>query len=182
MARDKWSSIPQFPTAHYEVTVAWRSVERQLEGLAQGAPLVLDPDYQRAHVWTEQQQRAYIKYVLAGGECGRNITWNSLGWPNSSKPVELVDGKQRLTAVRRFIAGEIPAYGRLYEPKDNLSISIHFNFRVCSLDREDVLRLYLNINGGGTPHTAEELAKVRSLLVDEGCRRLLAPGGAGLHE
>ena len=29
---------------------------------------------------------------------------------------------------------------------------------------EDILRLYLNINGGGTPHTQDELDRVRVML------------------
>ena len=42
---------------------------------------------------------------------------------------------------------------------------INFNFQVCQIEnRADILRLYLNINAGGTPHTKEELDKVRVLL------------------
>lgn len=40
-----------------------------------------------------------------------NITWNAPGWPAGDAPIELVDGKQRLEAVRKFIRGDLEAYG-----------------------------------------------------------------------
>jgi hypothetical protein len=89
---ERWAEIPQLPRAHYEVTVAWHSIERQLIGLAGGCGLNLDPDYQRLHVWTEAQQVAYVEYILQGGEVGRNITWNADAWPLAKAPLELVDG------------------------------------------------------------------------------------------
>lgn len=40
-----------------------------------------------------------------------------------------------------------------------------FKFRICNLRTEaEVLRLYLAINAGGTPHTEEELNRVRRML------------------
>ena len=161
----RWANIPQFPRAHYEVDVPWNHIERSLTEFSGGVELRLDPDYQRMHVWTETQQSAYIEYVLRGGEVGRNLTWNALGWPSGLEPIELVDGKQRLEAVRKFIRGELEVFGQCYAPGDHLRFTqASFRFRVCSLDRADVLRLYLNINAGGTPHTLSELDRVRSLL------------------
>lgn len=164
--RLKWTKVPQLPRAHYEIDVSWHSLERQLEMLGDGCGLNLDPDYQREHVWTEAQQRAYVENILQGGEVGRNITWNAVRWPDTTAdPIELVDGKQRLEAVRKFIRGELSVFGMRYQEGDVLRMySSGFRFRVCSLDREGVLRLYLNINAGGTPHTADELARVRALL------------------
>lgn len=164
----RWASIPQLPQAHYEIDVMWHSLERQLEWLGQGGGLNLDPDYQRAHVWTEAQQRAYVEYILMGGEVARSITWNSVDWPDVAGPVELVDGKQRLESARKFIRGDLEVFGMRYVPGELLRLhQASFKFRVCSLDRTDVLRLYLNINAGGTPHTAAEIERVRRLLASE---------------
>lgn len=165
---DRWSKIPQFPRAHYEIDVPWGSIERSLVSFSEGVSLGLDPDYQRAHVWTEDQQRAYVAYVLQGGEVGRNITWNAPGWPSRMESIELVDGKQRLNAVRTFMRGDLEVFGMRYTHSDRLRLAgPGFRFRVCSLDRPGVLQLYLNINAGGTPHTADELNKVRALLASE---------------
>jgi hypothetical protein len=171
----KWKDIPQFPRAHYEVDVSWDFVEWHLGKWRESYGLALDPDYQRAHVWTEAQQIAYVEYVLAGGEVGKNITWNCMGWGSLDRtgPMELIDGKQRLEAVRAFMRGDLEVYGRRYVDGDALRWSAGFKWRVCSLStRADVLRLYLNINAGGTPHTPDEIERVRALLEHEsgGCR------------
>jgi ribosome modulation factor len=170
--RVRWYKVPQFPKAHYEVDVGWAYLERMLENWDETASghggLNMDPDYQRQHVWTREQQVAYVEYVLAGGEVGRNITWNSPDWMRGfQRPTELVDGKQRLEAVRSFLRGEFEAYGMTAGPDDRFDIHCGFKFRVCTMaSREDVLRLYLNINAGGTPHTAAEIDRVRGLLAE----------------
>ncbi len=168
MNPDKWRNIPQLPQAHYQVDVEWSWVETQLKGFQGSGGLNLDPDYQREHVWTPAQQVSYIEYILSGGEVGKVLTFNSPGWPNETgQPIELIDGKQRLEAVRAFIRGDILAYGMKYEPGDHLGSGARcrFHWRVCSLKtREEILRLYLNINAGGTPHTREEIDRVRGLL------------------
>lgn len=163
--------IPQFPRSHYEIDVSWDSLEHQLahwmERSGSIASLNLDPDYQREHVWTREQQINYIEYALRGGEVGRNITFNCPGWMSNWKgPFELVDGKQRLEAVRSFLRDEFRAFGYLCSEFDSLrSLNFSFRFRVCTIpDRAGILQLYLNINAGGTPHTEEELTRVRALL------------------
>ena len=172
----KWYKIPQFPMAHYEVDVGWDYLEDALESWSRridgNGGLDMSPEYQRGHVWTREQQIAYVEDVLAGGEIGRNITWNSPDWMRSwDRPTELVDGKQRIEAVRSFLRGEFTAYGKLSEAGDRFGHQCSFRFRVCSLtDRADILRLYLNINAGGTPHTAEEIDRVRALLASEAPR------------
>lgn len=171
----RFNDIPQFPRAHYEVDVAWRYVEETLTSWSDTTDgmggLDLSPDYQRAHVWTREQQVAYVEYQLRGGEVGKNIVFNSPDWGHGYKrPTELIDGKQRLEAVRAFLRGEFPVFGHLFsEYADKLPQGLTFRFRVCTLEsRAEVLQLYLNINAGGTPHTPEELDRVRALLLAVG--------------
>lgn len=163
-----FSDIPKFPSANYEVSAGWSHLESTLDLLNEEGQLDLDPDFQRAHVWTREQQIAYVEYILRGGEVAKNITFNCAGWPSSaSEPIVLVDGKQRLEAARAFLRGDLPAFGRKiseYEGKLN-SLIARFNFRICSLaTREEVLQLYLNINAGGTPHAEDEIQRVRDML------------------
>lgn len=167
----KFSDIPQLPSAYYEIDMPWSYVEEQIQDWlnppADMAVLNLDPDFQRAHIWTREQQIAYIEYMLMGGEVGRNLTFNHTNWNSSFKgKFEIVDGKQRLEAVRGFMRGDIPAFGQTidrYEDKPNITCG--FRFRITKLQtRAEILKLYLNINAGGTPHTNEELNKVRIML------------------
>ncbi len=163
-----FKDIPQFPKAHYKVSVDWGHLEAQLEELNAEGCLDLDPDFQRAHVWTEEQQIAYVEYVLRGGEVAKNLTFNAPGWPAShGVPIQLVDGKQRLEAARAFMRDDLKAFGHRYSEFEGRfrTIDIRFEFRICSLEtREEVLQLYLNINAGGTPHSAEEIERVRAML------------------
>lgn len=165
----RFDQIPQLPRAMFACDVPWGMLEEHLARWVDDG-LDLDPDYQRAHVWTSAQQIAYVEYMLRGGEVGRGVTFNCPGWLRGKrKRFELVDGKQRIEAVRAFLRGDIPAFGRLYaEYEDELSVDLSFRFRVCTLQtREEILTLYLNINAGGTPHSEEELNRVRAMLESE---------------
>lgn len=92
----RFQDIPQFTRdGNYEVDVSWEYLESHLENLASysSCPLVLDPDFQRAHVWTEAKQIAYIEFVLRGGKSSRILYWNCSTWMRDfTSPIELVDG------------------------------------------------------------------------------------------
>lgn len=164
-----FADIPQFPRAHYEVSVGWSYLEEHLA--KQDPQVVLEPDYQRGHVWTPAQQSAFVEYALMGGENSMVITTNCPGWMADFRgPYELVDGLQRVTAVLRFLRNEIPAFGALrsgYAGRLTLN-GPNFRWRVCALPtRAEVLRLYLLLNAGGVVHSAEEIERVRGLLEQE---------------
>ena len=164
-----------FPRTSYQVNVGWQYLEQHIASQSQKvegiAPLDLEPDFQRAHVWNETQQRNYIEYCLRGGEVGRRLIFNCPGWGITDHgPYVIVDGKQRLEAVRKFMRNELKAFGQYYQEFTGALriVSGDLVWCVCSVEtREEVLQLYLNINAGGTPHTLQELNKVRNLLTAE---------------
>lgn len=167
----KFQDIPQFPTSRYEIDVSWNYIEMNLEQLKGEGELRLDPDYQRGHVWTQEQQQAYVEYVLRGGEVSRTIIFNAPNWDDGKDTfIELVDGKQRLEAVRAFMRNDIPAFGTYFKDFEDKfpTMNIRFRFQVCCLKtRAEVLDLYLKINAGGTPHSETELERVRKMLKKE---------------
>ena len=167
----KFSEIQQFiKEGSYEVNIPLDGLKCSLEHYFESG-LNLEPKFQRAHVWTDTQRTKYIEWVLRGGRSGREILWNCAGWMKNFKgPVYLVDGLQRITAVRKFFNNEIPAFGTLYKDfSGHLDIiSCNFIFYVNDLDKyEDVLKWYLDINDGGTVHSEMELNRVRLLLEKE---------------
>lgn len=172
-----FKSIQKFTrSASYEIDVSWLSVERTLEELSRPYGLDLDPDFQRAHVWTEKQQIRYVEFRLRDGHSGGQIQFNQSGWMKASEsrgePVCLVDGKQRLEAVRRFLANEIPAFGTLYQDYTSVMrlMSGGARFRFCVNDlatRAEVLQWYIDLNAGGVAHTDDEIGNVRALLARE---------------
>ena len=133
----------------------------------------MNPDFQRGHVWTEQQQIAFIEYFLKGGKSGKVIYFNHPHWgryQENDMNMVCVDGLQRLTAIRRFINDEIRAFGGLYSEFEDTPRMIKngIKFNVNDLQtKAEVLQWYLDMNYTGTPHTEEELDRVRKLLEEE---------------
>jgi len=167
-----FSNIPQYPKARWETDVSIRDLLGHVERWTKEYGLTLDPDYQREHVWTEDQQVAYVEHILRGGEVGQNIILNAPNFTAGTSTIaEVVDGKQRLTAMLRFVRNEIRVLaqeghpeGLLYQEfKGRPSMWWGFKWRIVELDRLGILNLYLSLNGGGTQHTKDELARVEIL-------------------
>jgi len=175
-----FKDIPQLTRAHYQVNVNWAYLEGHIahaqdpkyveEGMA---VLDLEPDFQRAHVWNEAQQSSYVEWILKGGESGKELLFNCTGWSGSYEgPYVLVDGLQRLTAVRKFMRNELKAFGHTLEELGGVKAMrmtrCDFLWRVASLDtRAEVLQWYLQVNSGGVVHTSDELDRVREMLKKE---------------
>lgn len=166
-------AIPQLTNwGSYSVMQPWDSIEGACERYAETYGFDYgESEFQRTHVWTEEQQRRYVEHIMRGGHSGRDLLTNVPGWMGSSKPgkMVLVDGKQRLNAARLFMKNELSIFNGIYR-KDirgkRLSMTgPGFLWHVNNLKTEaEVLQWYLDINRGGTVHTDDEIAKVRALL------------------
>ena len=174
---------PYFGPADDQIGVSGRGLQRFLDDHAKDVGLDLDPDFQRGHVWTAENQRRYIEHLLRDGQHGRTIVWNSPTYAygdrrrkDSDLPPTLVivDGKQRLTAVMKFIANEVEVFGghRLtdFDEKSQHDLLIgtspylRLNMHMHGLQyRRELLDLYLQLNEGAVAHAPEELDRVRAL-------------------
>lgn len=180
----KFQDIPQFTRfPGYRYDCSWDELEHSLNRYEEHYGLDLDPDFQRAHVWTEEQQRKYIEYVLKNGHTGKELFFNCPYWNSNGHAgkITLVDGKQRLNAVMRFMRNELKIFAN-FDPKlegyllsefDGYLPILIASFKIYINDlrtREEVLQWYIDLNDGGTPHTNEEIKKVRVLLSEEKMR------------
>lgn len=79
------------------------------EGLRRNDVFDFDAPYQRGAVWTEAQRVALIKSLLMGLPIG-SVVLNNRGY-SSDKLYSVVDGKQRIQAIRAFFKSEfaVPA-------------------------------------------------------------------------
>jgi len=174
-----WQDIQTFPNIHYRVDVPWMFLKMNLDNYINEHKLDLNPDFQRGHVWTEQQQIAYVEFMLRQPQSGREIYFNHPGWMGSFEgDFVLVDGLQRITAAQRFVNNEIPAFGHFLSDIGGLESKrpgvkkipsdVSFSFNIAKLQtRAEVLQWYLDFNSGGTPHSIQEINRVQELLKKE---------------
>lgn len=164
-------------SAQYEIDVQWRYFDEMLDGFGRDYGAVeLTPDFQRGHIWSKSQQTHYIENILRGvvNIGGLLVQFNCPNWDNfeycGSLPrgLQCIDGLQRITAVRRFMAGEIHPFDLPHAEFDGTSFSTrNFRFRLAIHNMEsraDLLQHYLDLNAGGTPHAQSEIERVRGLL------------------
>lgn len=103
----RFRDIPQFTRAVHESDHGGGHLEKTIAEY----DIDLEPIYQREHVWTTEQQIAYVEFRLRGGEGGSSLYFNYIIGDPVKRRIEIVDGKQRITAARLFMADKLPAFG-----------------------------------------------------------------------
>lgn len=172
----KVSDIPQL--THVNSPVSWQidDIQYTLDRYQKTYGLNLDPEFQRGHVWNEQTQIKFVEFVLRGGVT-QPIRFNSPIFgghtkaKNSDLPndVVIVDGKQRLTAVMKFVDNKLPVFSGNYlndfdDPARALR-GAELTYQVNKLQtKAELYTWYLEMNEGQVAHSKEELDKVRNLL------------------
>ena len=171
----KFKDIKKFTTdGNYNVCYPLPSLVKYIAEEIQDMGLQLNPEFQRGHVWTEQQQISWLEYHLRGGKSGNTIYLNNPFWHSNRQPKDgeyrdyvCVDGLQRITAAQRFINDEIKVFGSYFsEYQDRINITdaaIYLNVNDLKTEKE-VLQWYVDMNAGGTPHTKEEIQKVKDMV------------------
>lgn len=176
----RFCDIPKFTrSATYSVNVFWDRIDRWIKEHSKPenfGGLDLNPDFQRGYVWTPKQKTRYIEYGLRGGLSGLDLYLNCPGWNNKGRsgregPFVIVDGKQRLQAVREFFKDKVPIFDGHYfsDFTDEFPWAcVSFRIHVNDLEtREEVLQWYIDLNSGGTVHSDEELRRVRGMIRKE---------------
>lgn len=175
--------INAVPFSNYGVDVQFRDIEWMIERYANSYDgFDENPDFQRGHVWTLDQQIKYIEAIVRGtvGASGRLIT---LSCPDFQRDQEkdsdlkgfvVVDGLQRLTAIRKFCKGEFRIFNDIIDggadldyfngTRYNLNSMSGVRFQVFSFQyKKEILDYYLAFNDGGTVHTQEEIDRVSAM-------------------
>ncbi len=145
----------------------------------------LVPDFQRGHVWTREQQQHYVESFIRNAipESGRYLQFNcphfmktgNFNEDDRDVPAgfQCIDGVQRITAMEAFFNNDFTVFsGMRAEDFNGTTYSITtmtstFRVGVHAFNKKaDVLKHYLDINAGGTPHSPEEIARIREMLSD----------------
>lgn len=80
-------------------------------------PFDLDAPYQRGAVWTIDQQRALVKSLLMGLPIGSVIVSALPYREGREASYRVVDGKQRILAIRAWMGGQVDVPGWWFRPE-----------------------------------------------------------------
>lgn len=141
-------------------------LKEQLEMFSNRYQLDMNPNFQRGHVWDESRQIKLVEYILKGGKIP-DILFNR----HDFKMV-LVDGKQRLTAILKFLDNELPVFGGYYlkdiQEIEVLLLTTTICFGINQLTSNDeIINWYVQINEGQVAHTEDEILLAKSFLSGE---------------
>lgn len=155
------------PDCTYRVDTGLRRLKDTLEHY----DINLNPEYQRDHVWTEEQESKFVGALLENHDAIPPFWFN---WTNKRLSAEVVDGKQRLKACLRWLGNEFAAVcpcGEEVWHKElceidlrGISTTVTMSWKFVELDEIEVMKFYLRLNSGGTIHSQHELDRVRNLI------------------
>lgn len=124
--------------------------------------LNINPVWQRGEVWTIKQQTSCIEFILKSGKLPPLL----LNSTDNDNTLVLVDGKQRYTAIMLFLDNKLKVFNNYYY-KDitniDLTIGVTFQFNDLKTEKE-VVQWYLDMIGGTTSHTEQEIEFAREFL------------------
>lgn len=152
----------------------WMSAsQRDISGILSlyyHAGLDTEPDYQRALCWDADDNLAYIESVFEGRDLGKFVVVR-LDYTGKFC-YELLDGKQRLNALRMFYEDRLYYRGKLFS---QLSWSDQNRFEATAVafaemsrvTRAQKLKVFLKVNIGGRPQDPAWLRRVESMLKHE---------------
>ena len=127
------------------------------------------PDYQRGYVWSEEDKAKFIHSIMMRSDLGK-IVLVELPYTESAY-YEILDGKQRINALRDFIAGKFKyrnhfhwELSRIDRSEIENSLITVAKIKSDQLTKVEKLELFLSVNAAGVPQTEEHLSHVRRLL------------------
>lgn len=142
-----FSDIPKVQYADYCTNVSWTRLNSTLKSYIR-CSLDLTPKFRQVNTWTPANQTRYIENCLQGDNQSNSIRFNHTGGFASGNPGDfvLVDGFERLRAVRLFFNNEVRAFGRLYDDYRGKP-SAFFFFWINNLKTDDeIFEWYRQLN------------------------------------
>lgn len=130
----------------------------------------MDPDYQRELVWSIEDKVKLIQSIFENVDIGKFL-FVHLEWDDREdhKSYEVIDGKQRITALVEFYENRFPYKGKYYKdlhPRDkNHFYDYCVSFvEVKNITQKQKYQYFLKVNTGGKVVAEEHLDHVRELL------------------
>lgn len=116
------------------------------------------PPFQRPAVWSEAQKIRFIESAWMGFSLGEIVITQT----QDEFDGLVIDGQQRLTALRDYLNDEFPVFGARWSEVDerdqrrlHMTVTIGIVWLSCNLSWDYLRELYIRMNYGGTAHAAE---------------------------
>ena len=136
--------------------------------------------YQRPLCWSLKDKQLLLESIYNNVDCGKIVVRNR-GWEELRKLQkeghelawkDVVDGKQKLYAIKSFMDGEYPdLHGNYFEDLSDQAQRRLTNNQLISYSElpekttdEEVLKQFLRLNFSGVPQSEEHLDYIKSLL------------------
>jgi hypothetical protein len=132
---------------------------RSMRPLLAGEEALFDtivPPWQRPFVWNQAQQIRFVESAWLEHDLGRYVVNDDDFGPLHGI---LVDGRQRLTSIRNYLAGCFPVFGAVWRDvprRDQMRFRnrIFARVQVSYAHEAGLVALYERLAYGGTPHQA----------------------------
>ena len=134
---------------------------------------------QRPYVWKDYQQSEYIISILQERPL-ENVIVIQHETTEGKITMQILDGKQRLTTIQKFLLGEIPvtinnkkvwwddfdedAKRHFKSRLSSITAVIYYTYDDDNLTDDDKIRLFNFYNFSGTPQTEEHKNTLKKLL------------------
>lgn len=130
----------------------------------------MNPDYQRGYVWDLEDKRKLIDSIFKEAKIGLFVL-NKKPFSPTGPQSEIIDGKQRLTAIIEFIEDRFDYKGYKWSElqkadRDRFRTHMIEMAELEEADEKTILRTFLKINRTGRAITEEHLNKVEKMLED----------------
>lgn len=130
-----------------------------------------DPDYQRDYVWELEDKVQLIESVYNNVDIGKFalIQYDTRTWVRTGLGYEIVDGKQRLLALKEFYEDRFAWRGKKFSDLTSREQNHFMNYPVIfaevkDMTREQVLRYFIMLNTSGKIMDENHLDRVREEL------------------
>jgi len=154
----------------FQLTYSQRSLD-SLFGTFYWFGCDLDPAYQRGDVWSHEDKIALIDSIFNNVDVGKFVLVKKK-WKDNDTSYEILDGKQRMTAILEFYEGRFEYRGLKFRDMCSRD-QHHFTNYVISWgelaepSEQDKCEVFLRLNTSGKPQDPAHLEKVRKMLKSE---------------
>ena len=134
----------------------------------------MDPEYQRGYVWDDSDREYLIDSIFQNVDIGKFVFvhLDTREWMGRGLSYEILDGKQRLTALKMFYENRFAYKGKYFNdlsPMDRRAFMEHnISYAdVHSASKKEIYQYFLKLNRGGRQMDKEHLKYVETLCEKE---------------